>query len=123
MRKAKTLSAAAVIAVCLWSIVPVAAQRLRYYTVNGQVAPDNVQVYLAQQGLPPGNYWLDYATGYWGRVGDPQPWGNLRSSNDAPNAGNRRGKDNYWFNGTGRGNDDGKTGYVCTGGSCVIYDH
>jgi hypothetical protein len=75
MRKLTHAAAATALAagIALASL-PAAAQT--YYTVNGQPASYDVQLDMAQNGLPPGHYWLD-GQGYWGAVGDPNPWGNI----------------------------------------------
>ncbi len=60
-------------ALLLTSVVGASAQ---YYTINGVVPPPDVEVYLYQNGLPPGHYWLDNY-GNWGVVGNPTPYGNI----------------------------------------------
>lgn len=56
------------------SVTPAAAQV--YYTINGQVPPPNIQMYMAMNQLPPGHYWLDQ-NGYWGVMGNTTPLGNI----------------------------------------------
>jgi hypothetical protein len=53
---------------------PAAAQA--YYTINGQLAPYDIAMNMAANGLPPGHYWLN-AQGFWGVVGYPQPLGRV----------------------------------------------
>jgi len=73
--------------------LPAAAQT--YYTVNGQPAPYDVQFYMARNGLPPGDYWLD-GQGYWGVMGNPNPLGNIHGGSYAsPNGSGEQGS-NGW---------------------------
>lgn len=65
-------SLAALTASVAVAALPAAAQT--YYTINGRLASYDIQLYMAQNGLPAGHYWLD-ARGYWGVMGDPNPWG------------------------------------------------
>ena len=68
MQRLKARIAAATIAAGLACVaLPAAAQT--YYTINGQPAPYDVALYMAQNGLPAGDYWLD-AQGYWGVMGN-----------------------------------------------------
>ncbi|HZF33018.1 MAG TPA: hypothetical protein VE914_04395 [Candidatus Angelobacter sp.] len=94
MPRLKTRIAAVAIAVGLAAIaLPAAAQT--YYTINGQAAPDDVQIYLAQNGLPAGNYWLD-AQGYWGVMGNSQPLGNIYSGSYVSRNGSGEQGSNGW---------------------------
>jgi len=64
MQRLKTRIAAATVAAGLASItLPAAAQT--YYTINGRPAPYDVQLYMAQNGLPAAAYWQD-AQANWG---------------------------------------------------------
>jgi hypothetical protein len=75
MQRLKVRIAAATIAAGLASIaLPAAAQS--YYTVNGRPPSYDVAIYMAQNGLPAGDYWLD-TQGYWGVMGNWQPLGNI----------------------------------------------
>lgn len=77
MERLKTSMAAAAIATDLTApILPATAQT--YYMINGQPAPPDVQMLMARSELPPGQYWLN-GQGYWGRVGNPEPIGNIYS--------------------------------------------
>src|SRR5215470_662148 len=68
MRQLKTRIAAATIAAGLaCGGLPAAAQT--YYTINGQAAPYDVQIYMAQNGLPAGNYVSRYGSGEQGSNG------------------------------------------------------
>lgn len=87
-------AAAAVLAVGIAvAALPAAAQT--YYTVNGQPASYEVQLYMAQNGLPPGDYWLD-GQGYWGAVGDPNPWGNIYGGSYVSRNGSGEQGSNGW---------------------------
>jgi len=109
MNRWKTGSAAAVIAAMLaTAALPAAAQT--YYTINGQPAPLNVQLYMAQNGLPPGAYWLD-SQGYWGVVGNSQPLGNIYSGSYVSRYGSGEQGSNGWshydnMSGTSVGGDN-----------------
>jgi hypothetical protein len=65
---------------------PASAQA--FYTINGQPAPPHIAYYMAQNGLPPGHYWLN-RDGYWGRVGYPQPLGNIYAGGGSAKAAPR----------------------------------
>jgi hypothetical protein len=56
------------------------------YTINGQPVTPEVAQFLAQSGIPRGDYWLA-AGGDWGAVGNPQPLGNIHGSRDPTDFG------------------------------------
>jgi hypothetical protein len=58
-----------------------AAPGQRSYTINGQPVTPEVAQFLAESGIPRGDYWLA-AGGDWGVVGNPQPIGNIYGSAD-----------------------------------------
>jgi hypothetical protein len=94
MRKlAHIIATAALAAGVALAALPAAAQT--YYTINGQPAPYDVQLYMAQNGLPAGHYWLD-AQGYWGAIGDPNPWGNIYSGSYVSRYGSGEQGSNGW---------------------------
>jgi hypothetical protein len=100
--------AAGIVAGLATAALPAAAQT--YYTINGQAAPSDVQIYMAQNGLPAGDYWLD-AQGYWGVMGNPQPLGNIYSGTTVSRYGSGEQGSNGWshydnMSGTSVGGDN-----------------
>ncbi|MGH6958971.1 MAG: hypothetical protein ACREE7_00655 [Dongiaceae bacterium] len=94
MPRLKTRIAAATIAAGLACVaLPAAAQT--YYTINGQAAPYDVQLTMAQNGLPAGDYWLD-AQGYWGVMGNAQALGNIYSGSYVSRYGSGEQGSNGW---------------------------
>jgi len=94
LERLKYRIAAAAIAAGLASItLPAAAQT--YYTISGQPAPSDVRLYMAQNGLPAGNYWLD-AQGYRGVIGNSQPLGNLDAGSSVSRYGGGEQGSNGW---------------------------
>jgi hypothetical protein len=94
MQRLKTRIAAATLAAGLASsALPAATQS--YDTINGQQAPSDVQVSMARNGLPAGDYWLD-AQGYWGVMGNAQPLGNISSGSDVSRYGSGEQGSNGW---------------------------
>jgi hypothetical protein len=91
MRKLTLAISAAALAAGI--ALPAAAQT--YYTINGQPAPYDVQLYMAQNGLPPGHYWLD-ERGYWGVWGNPNPVGNIYSGSYTSRYGSGEQGANGW---------------------------
>jgi hypothetical protein len=87
------IAAAAIAAGLAFSVLPAAAQG--YYTINGQPAPYDVQIYMAQNGLPAGDYWLD-GQGYWGVMGNLQPLGNIYSGSYVSRYGSSEQGSNGW---------------------------
>jgi hypothetical protein len=111
MRALERLAAAGAVAVVLaFAAQPAAAQV--YYTINGQPAPPNVAYYMASNGLPFGNYWLDQRSGYWGVVGNPNPVGNIYAG------ANQRSGSSTWTDCYANGCASGNT----RTGSAVITD-
>jgi hypothetical protein len=51
------------------------------YTINGRPVTPEVALFLAQSGIPRGDYWLA-AGGDWGVVGDSRPLGNIHASRE-----------------------------------------
>lgn len=92
-RMMKSCIAGAIAAGLAFSVVPATAQD--YYTINGQPAPYDVQIYMARNGLPPGNYWLD-GQGYWGVMGNPQPVGNIYAGSSVSRYGSGEQGSNGW---------------------------
>ncbi|MGE0118204.1 MAG: hypothetical protein AB7S71_03045 [Dongiaceae bacterium] len=88
----KLMQAVLVAGVAL-AALPSAAET--YYTVNGQPAPADLQIYMAQNGLPPGHYWLD-AQGYWGVMDDPNPRGNIYGGGYVSRYGSGEQGSNGW---------------------------
>jgi hypothetical protein len=85
--------AAGIVAGLATAALPAAAQT--YYTINGQPAPSDVQIYMAQNGLPAGDYWLD-SQGYWGVMGNSQPLGNIYSGSYVSRYGSGEQGSNGW---------------------------
>jgi hypothetical protein len=114
------LAAAALAAGVVVAALPAAAQT--YYTINGQPAPDDVQLYMAQNGLPAGDYWLD-AQGYWGVMGNPNPWGNIYSGSYVSRYGSGEQGSNGWshydnMSGTWVGGDSNGCYYTAEWSNC-----
>jgi hypothetical protein len=100
--------------------LPAAAET--YYTINGQPAPYDVQVYMAQNGLPPGHYWLD-SQGYWGVVGNATPLGNIYGGNYVSRYGSGEQGSNGWshydnMSGYGVGGDSNGCYYTPDWSNC-----
>jgi len=92
-RLTNSIGAVAIAAAIAFVTLPAAAET--YYTINGQPASYDVQLYMAQNGLPPGHYWLD-GQGYWGVMGDPNPYGNLYSGSYVSRYGSGEQGSNGW---------------------------
>lgn len=54
-----------------------------YYTINGATAPYEWQLYMASNGLTPGDYWLTQ-DGYGGVMGSSQPMGTSMPAATSP---------------------------------------
>lgn len=93
MRKPTLLMAVAALATGLAAALPAPAET--WYTINGQPASYEAQQFMAANGLPPGHYWLD-ANGYWGVIGDPQPYGNLHEGSYVSRYGSGEQSSNGW---------------------------
>jgi hypothetical protein len=90
--KCLTLCAAAAIGIAALSVPSMAEM---YYTINGQPAPYEWQVYMASNGLQPGNYWLT-EDGYWGVMGNSKPGGNIFSGTYFSGSGSGEQGSNGW---------------------------
>ena len=120
MQRLKARIVAATVAAGLASAAPVAAQT--YYTINGQPAPSDVEIYMAQNGLPAGDYWLD-AQGYWGVMGNSQPLGNVYSGSTVSRYGSGEQGSNGWshydnMSGTWVGGDSNGCYYASDWSNC-----
>jgi len=76
MRDLKGIIVAAAVAIGLAASSQTINAQSYDYTINGQPAAPAVAQYMANNGLSPGDYWLD-AQGYWGAAGNPNPYGNI----------------------------------------------
>ena len=90
--KRLTLCAAAAIGIAALSVPSMADV---YYTINGQPAPYEWQVYMASNGLVPGHYWLT-EDGYWGVMGNSRPLGNIYSGTYFSGSGSGEQGSNGW---------------------------
>jgi hypothetical protein len=121
MQRLKARIAAATIVAGLACVaLPAAAQT--YYSINGQVAPYDVQLYMAQNGLPAGDYWLD-GQGYWGVMGNAQPLGNIYSGSTVSRYGSGEQGSNGWshydnMSGTWVGGDNNGCYYTSDWSNC-----
>lgn len=101
---------------------PAAAQA--YYTINGQVPPPNVQMYMAANQLPPGHYWLD-ENGYWGVMGNSMPLGNIYAGQQGgqqyvtPGGGGQVGPGGNWSHYTENPTGPGGYGVGGTSDGCI----
>jgi hypothetical protein len=66
-----------------------------YYTINGATAPYEWQLYMASNGLTPGDYWLTQ-DGYWGVMGSSQPMGNIYAGSYIAGSGSGEQGSNGW---------------------------
>jgi len=120
-QRPKTRIAAATIVAGLACVaLPAVAQS--YYTINGQPAPYDVQIYMAQNGLPAGDYWLD-GQGYWGVMGNSQPLGNIYSGSAVSRYGSGEQGSNGWshydnMSGTWVGGDSNGCYYASDWSNC-----
>lgn len=103
--------------------LPASAQA--YYTINGQVPPPNIQMYMAANQLPPGHYWLD-GNGYWGVMGNPAPLGNIYAGQQqggqqyvTPGGSGQVGPDGAWGHYTENPTGGGGFGVGGTGDGCI----
>jgi hypothetical protein len=80
MRALRRLLATALLTVVIAGAAA-AAPGQRSYTINGQRVTPEVAQFLADSGIPHGDYWLA-AGGDWGVVGNRQPIGNIYGSDD-----------------------------------------
>ena len=121
MKMLKTGIAAATIAAGLaLAALPATAQN--YYTINGQIPSYDVQLYMAQNGLPAGDYWLD-GQGYWGVMGDARPLGNIYSGSYVSRYGSGEQSSNGWshydnMSGTWVGGDSNGCYYTADWSNC-----
>jgi hypothetical protein len=121
MQTLKVRIAAATIAAGLASIaLPAAAQS--DYTVNGRPPSYDVAIYMALNGLPAGDYWLD-TQGYWGVMGNWQPLGNINPGSTVSRYGSGEQGSNGWshydnMSGTWVGGDNNGCYYASDWSNC-----
>jgi hypothetical protein len=94
MLNLKRLAFGAIMAIGI-AAVSVPSMADPYYTINGQTAPYEWQIYMASVGLPPGDYWLTQ-DGYWGVMGNSQPMGNIYAGNYIAGSGSGEQGSNGW---------------------------
>lgn len=94
----------------------------QYYTINGQPAPQEVQVYMYNNGLPPGHYWLmqDGNWGTWDAYGNPVHLGNVNASGQyQSHQGSGAYGDGYWNHYTENPTGSGGFGVGGTPDGCI----
>jgi|GEM_PF-2994615 len=64
-------------------LLTAATANAQAYTLNGMPVDAQTYALMSSAGLPPGAYWMGQ-DGTWGRVGDPQPWGNIYQAMPQP---------------------------------------